>query len=87
LLEISDLAFDVRQCLGGEFLFVIFADAAEEGTDDENKYNDEDDGTNGEINTGEKPYLNGVGRERPSAFVAGTIYGFDPPIIGSGFEG
>jgi len=67
-------------------LLVVFADAAEEGTDDEDKDDNEDDGAAGQIQAGEKADLKGVWGERPLAFVAGTVNGFDPPVIGARLE-
>ena len=67
-------------------LFVVFTDAAEEGTDDEDEDDNEDDGAAGQIQAGEKADLKGVWGERPLAFVAGTVDGFNPPVIGARLE-
>ncbi len=69
---------------GGEAdLLVVFADAAEEGADDEYEDGGENQAAYDQIPGGEKADLEGIGGGCKVAFIAGTVNGFDPPVIGA----
>ncbi len=64
-------------------LFVIFADAAEESSDNEDEDDEENYGADNQIPGGEKADFYGVGGKPPFAFVAGAVNGFDSPVVGT----